>query len=169
MKVLSGESREPREQPHVRDTARDAWLLVASAGVIFLVVGGLDTVLTFIPSAFGTTEWEFGTVTASLNGLPLPVLGAALLAGAGLVRGWRKVVRTLAVGMILVALAVLALGVIYLTTLPQALSAAQQAGGIGTIGIKRAMVKTLVQLVAYPVGLAVMATLCWRFTRVRGS
>ena len=162
MRVVGGETRE-----QAAGEASAAWLLAAVAGVVFLVVGGVDTMLTFIPSAFGSTEWEFGSVTAAFNGLPLPVLGTALLAAAGLVRGWRLLVRVLAGGMVLAVLAILALGVVYLTTLPQALNAAQQAGGIGPIGIKRAAVKTVVQLVSYPVGLLVMATMCWRFTRPR--
>jgi hypothetical protein len=162
MRIVGGESRQ---QPAAE--ASDAWLLAAVAGVVFLVVGGMDTLLTFVPSNFGSTEWEFGSVTAALNGLPLPVLGAALLAAAGVVRGWRLLVRVLAGGMMLAVLAILALGFVYLTTLPQALTAASQTGGIGPIGIKRAAAKTVAQLVCYPVGLIVMATMCWRFTRAR--
>ena len=162
MRIVGGDARE-----QLAGTTNDAWLLAAVAGAVFLAVGIVDTVLTFIPSAFGSTEWEFGTVTASLNGLPLPLLGAALIAAAGVARGWRLMVRVLAVLLILAGLTVVALGVLYLTTLPQALQAAGQAGGVGPIGIKRAAAKTLVQLVAYPLGLGTMATLCWRFSKVR--
>ena len=51
------------------------WALLGWVGVAFIVVGGVDFALTWYPMNFGNREWEFGTVTASFNGLPILLLG----------------------------------------------------------------------------------------------
>ena len=64
--------------------------LLLPVGLAFLVAGGADLVLTWFPAAFGTAEWEFGTITQTLNGLPVPTLGLALVGvwGAVTSRRW---------------------------------------------------------------------------------
>ena len=167
MKVLvSDDPSRPAEQKRVVEGS--PWRVVAVISLVFMVVGFVDSALTFFPTAFGTTEWEFGTVTASLNGLPLPVLSLALFAAAGVELGWIKLTRVACVLMILVALVIAAMALLYLTTLPQALNAAQQAGPMGQLGIKKSIMKSAVQLIAYPVGLCLTARVAWIMAR-RGS
>jgi hypothetical protein len=105
-----------------------------------LVAAGLgDTVLAFIPANFGVPEWEFGTVASSFSALPLITMGfAGLLASAV---GMGKRVRALIVAwaVILLAVAMLALFLIFLSDVPLALG---QVEGEVRVGIKKAIVKT---------------------------
>ncbi len=57
-----------------------AWTLLAIAGWGFFLIGLMDVAFVWYPTAFGNGGWEFGSVTAALNGLPLPALGLALIA-----------------------------------------------------------------------------------------
>lgn len=162
-KVLHASTRE-------RDSARPlfahaAWRVLVVPAVLFIVVGGVDSILTWIPTSFGQAEWEFGTITASLNGLPLPVLGLVLLMAAAMSANSLPGVRVASVLLVLTAIAVLVMGVFYLLTVPHALRAASAAGGVTALGLKKAMVKTAVQLVAYPIGLITSAVIGWRYTK----
>src|SRR5687767_11526069 len=54
------------------------WPLLGLIGLAFTVIGAVDIALAWYPSALGSAEWEFGTIGATLNGLPLPALGLFL-------------------------------------------------------------------------------------------
>jgi hypothetical protein len=71
-----------------------AWQVLATVGWVFIVVGGLDVGLVWFPPAFGNQGWEFGSITAALNGLPLPVMGTALVLASGVARGHGVSART---------------------------------------------------------------------------
>jgi hypothetical protein len=43
--------------------------------------------------------------------------------------------------------------------------AAEAAGGVTSLGLKKSMFKTAVQLVAYPIGLIASAVIGWRHTK----
>jgi len=160
-KVLLSEERV-RQQPSFAHTA---WRVLIVPAVLFTVVGGVDSALTWYPTDFGRAEWEFGTVTASLNGLPLPVLGLVLLMAAMMSKDSARGARAVAVVLAILGFLIVAMGLLYLLTLPQALQAAETAGGLSSLGLKKAMVKTAVQLIAYPAGLFATAWIGWRYTR----
>jgi len=162
-KVLMSRDRAVAAEPRFdRDVA---WRVVFIPAVLFVVVGGIDSLLTWFPANFGTTEWEFGTITASLNGLPLPVLGLTLLLLASIATGRLRLARLVLWLMVLVAVAVLAMMVLYLLTLPQAFRAASEASDIARVGLKKAMIKSVVQLICYPAALVTTAVLGWRTLR----
>ena len=162
-KVFLGSKREQESvQPLF---AHAAWRVLVVPAVLFIVVGGVDSLLTWFPASFGQAEWEFGTITASLNGLPLPVLGLVLLMAAAMSANSLIGVRVVAALLVLTALVVLVMAVFYLLTVPHALRAASAAGGVTALGLKKAMIKTAVQLVAYPVGLLSSAWIGWRYTK----
>ena len=125
-----------------------AWSFLGWVGVAFLVVGGFDFLLTFVPARFGNPEWEFGTVTSALNGVPVPLLGATLLLLAAWANESVVGVRLLAALLILWGAAILGLAVIYGLTLPLAMRGFADPN-IG-LGLKRAIARSLVQLVVYP-------------------
>jgi hypothetical protein len=162
-KVVDGaQGSASLRQPVMPDAA---WRLVAVVAASFLVVGGTDVFLTWYPLRFGSAEWEFGTVTASLNGLPVPILGLAFLLASSVAVGWRLVGRgaalACAVGGVLIVLA----GVMYATDVPMALRSVSQP--VAHQALMKAITKTTVQLLAYPVGLCWLAVLGWRYTRAR--
>lgn len=116
------------------------WQAAAWLGGLLAVVGLGDFVLAFIPTAFGTPEWEFGTVASVFAGLPLPTLGLAFLLGSAYARGRRKTVLTLGIIVTLLAVIFGLMLVMFLTDVPIALKAGAQ--GDVLLGLKKAIVKT---------------------------
>ena len=127
------------------------WSVLGWTSLAFLVVGGLDFALTWYPPDFGNREWEFGTVTASLNGLPILLIGIALLLAASMQmrRRWWTLLAALAALVMLVWVAVGS--VLWATNVPLAL---QSVPPELAIGIRKALVKTIVQSMVYPLVLA---------------
>lgn len=123
--------------------------LLGPAGLAFILVGGADLALTWIPTAFGTPEWEFGTISQTLNNLPVPTLGVVLLTAWAAATGRRTAVRILGVVAVLLALAIVAIGGLFLLTVPVALHAVKAP--LIVLGLKKAIAKAAVQMVAYPV------------------
>lgn len=157
-----------RDKARVTETVPgriDGWRLLFVPSVLFVVVGSMDAVLTWFPTNFGSAEWEFGTISASLNGLPLPVLGLVLMLAASVALERRRLAQVVIVVLLLIAIVVAIVAVLYLLTLPQAFRAAADAGEVGRIGIRKAMLKTVVQLIGYPVALGITAWHGWRTLR----
>jgi hypothetical protein len=120
----------------------------------FLLLGGVDVGLTWYPTDFGNREWEFGTVTASFNGMPILILGLTLVLIAGAMarrRWWALGSGVVAAGLTVFVLAAMGL---WATNVPLALESVDAA--ILT-GMKKALVKTSVQGVVFTVILAVIA------------
>lgn len=139
-----------------RVEALHGWAILGWIGLAFLIVGGADFALTWYPMDFGNREWEFGTVTQSFNGLPIVVLGLGLLLTSSVLTDRRWLALVAAIGALGLLLWVLAGVVLWLTTVPMALS--------GTpvqvlTGMKKAIARTAVQSVTYPV---ILGYLLWR-------
>jgi hypothetical protein len=127
---------------------------------MFVVVGGVDLALTWLPVGFGNPEWEFGTVTSMMDGLPVPTLGLVALIGAGQLGGSRVTSRMGSLLLALLGLWVVAAAILYATTVPIALRAVTDP--VIKTGLMKAIWKTAVQCVAYPVGLIWLAAVAWR-------
>ena len=132
-----------------RYTRSVAWDLLGLLGFALFVVGGTDFLLTWFPERFGNPEWEFGTITAALNSMPAPLMGLTLLLVAVLESESVVWARILSVLMLVWAVALVGLAVIYGLTVPLA-AKGFEVPNIG-LGLKRAIGKSLVQLVVYPV------------------
>lgn len=130
-----------------RVDSSDWWPVLGWIGVVFLVLGGLDFGLTWYPFDFGNREWEFASVTASFNGLVVPVLGIGLImVASGLTgRRWWRYLAVLA--SVTFLLAVLVGVVLWATNIPLATRSVPLE--LAT-GLKKAMVKTAAQAVVYP-------------------
>ena len=139
------------------------WLLLGWVGLTFALVGGVDVLLTWYPAHFGVAEWEFGTITASLNGLPLFTMGLALLLGSQVARGRRKGVRIVAWLLLAVAIAIVLAALLWATSVPLALRVVSDP--VVKTGLEKAVVKTCVQAVAYPVGFVWVALKALRHAR----
>ena len=155
-----------REIPRERDVSPLArapdfgWHLLGRLGAAFAFIGLFDVVLTWIPLAFGDAEWEFGTVTSSMDSMPVATLGLGLLLGAGVARGKRNLLRGLSVLFIAIGFAILAAALLYVTEIPIALRAVQDAGL--ALAMKKAIAKTSVQLILYPVLYMWLGFTAWR-------
>lgn len=152
--------QEGTAKPRLTPAPDFAWALFGWLGIVFTAVGGLDLLLTWYPLHFGNPEWEFGTVSASLDGLPVTTLGLVMLMGTGVARGQRWLVRTAAAAMVLLAVAILAAALLYLTNVPIALDAVTQPA-IRT-GLKKAIAKATAQSILYPIAYVLIAVKAWR-------
>jgi hypothetical protein len=157
-KVVLGGSEGSRRQWN--PSLDVAWRLVGLLGALLVVVGLADLAITWWPLGFGNPEWEFGTVTATMNGLPVPTLGLVAVAAAARAVGWLKAARVVAV--VLVGLTVVVVGgaVLYATTVPIAMKSVTNP--VIQTGLTKAVIKTVVQCVAYPIGLTWLAVVAWR-------
>lgn len=160
-RVLIGEppaDADVRPSAPVRPSA--AWSLLLPVGLGFAAVGAADLALVWYPMGFGRAEWEFGSVTSTLNGLPVLVMGLAFLTMAALAAGRRWAARLLAVVFVLLALSVLAIAFLYATTVPVALKAVPDS--TVALGLKKAIAKTSAQAMIYPVVFLWTAVVAWR-------
>jgi hypothetical protein len=121
----------------------------------------VDLALLRYPLQFGSVEWEFGTISAHLNGMPLGTMGLILLAAGTLGSGWRCMARGLAVFCAVVAVGVVSLSVIYLLDVPVALKGAPQVKSL----LIRAIVKAGMFAITYTTLYAWLARFLWRHTQ----
>jgi hypothetical protein len=157
-KIVASARDAGRRAPVQGSEQMSAWSTLGWVGLVFLVVGGADFVLVWFPPNFGTREWEFATVTQSFNGLPILLLGVGLLV-VGSEQAERPWWLHLAGGVaavlllwVLVALGFWASNVgLALETVPPELRG----------GIEKAVAKTVIQAVAYPVLLVYLLRRVW--------
>src|SRR5262245_56246877 len=98
--VIGAESAQHAPDP-VGWSARDfAWYLLGWSGLVYILVGGIDILLAWYPIEFGNAEWEFGTISATLDRLPLATVGAMFILAAGVARGIPWLVRLMSVLLI---------------------------------------------------------------------
>lgn len=137
-----------------------AWGLLVPVGLVFMLVGAADLALVWYPLGFGSAEWEFGSVTSMLNGLPVLVMGLVFLAMGAVAAGRRWAGRGIATVLLLLAVVVVLMAALYATTVPIALKAAPNP--TVALGLKKAIAKTTVQAAVYPVMLIWLAISTWR-------
>jgi hypothetical protein len=134
-------------------------------GLALSLIGGADIALAWYPFNLGNSEWEFGTVTATLDGLPLLALGLALVLGAAVARGRRAATKTVAVGLVLLAVLIALAAILYATNVPIALQSVSDP--LVKTGLKKAIVKTALQAVVYPCAFVWLALKGWRHSSGR--
>ena len=135
-------------------------------GLAFFILGSTDVALTWLPVDFGNREWEFATVTASFNGMPVIILGLMLVVVVAALEARRW--WALGGGIVGLALLVFVLGAIGLwaTNLPLALGAVE---GAVLTGLKKAVLKTAVQSVVLPLVFAAIAYYGFRTFRTANT
>ena len=146
-----------------------AWRLIGWLGLVLILMGGADILLAWYPAAFGRPEWEFGAITATLNNLALPVIGAFFLLGALVANRRRLPARILATTLFLVVVVLIVLAFIYVTVVPLALNSVSDSPQLSA-GMKKAVVKASILLALYSALLVIGGTVGWRmpFHDVKG-
>ena len=139
---------------------RASWTLLGLAGVAFFVVGVLDLTLAWVPSAFDSAAWEFATITASMNGLPLPAMGLILVLCSAIARDSRWQARAIAILLVLLSVLVLAAGFLFATVAPAAF--AQVESDLLRTGLVKAVTKTGLLTILFPVLFLIAARVGWR-------
>lgn len=151
--------------PH--DGEHRAWRWVGWFSLALALAGVGDWVLAWMPPHLGNPEWEFGTVAATMAGLPLMAMGFAGLLATGTARHQRWLVVTMTWVLIGFALVVLAALALFLLDVPLALRTVQ---GTARVGIIKATIKTsfLGLLFATAFGIAGL-TAMREAARIRGT
>lgn len=139
-----------------------AWRWFAWFSALLALVGFSDLVLAWVPLRFGVPEWEFATVAQTMAGLPLSTIGLAGLLGSAIVLRRRRLVLGMAVLLITLAAVVFGALVLFLLDVPLALRAAQ---GGASLGIQKAIVKTLLLGVAFGAAYAIAGIAALRASR----
>jgi hypothetical protein len=136
------------------------WRILQVIGVIFLVVGLLDTTSSWLPSLLGDPEWELGTTSHFFDVVPLLGLGVTFLLAAAVATGSRWQVRVIASFCVLVAVFMLLALLLYATVIPLAFKVIQNP--VALTQIKKAMAKTGVQALLYPCAMLWLAGAGWK-------
>ena len=121
----------------------------------------MDLTLAWLPSNLGNAEWEFGAITATMNGFAFPLLGLFLALASALELGDRTFARVVGTIMLGLAVAWLVIGLLYLTVFPLALSAVASNAEI-SLGMKKAVVKGSILLLAYVILLSLGGWTSWK-------
>ncbi len=143
------------------DPAPDrGWYLLGGIGLVFAVVSLSDLVLAWYPLRLGDGEWEFGTVTTVLNGMPLLTMGLALAFGAAVARGKMVMLRLFALLFGVLAVVLVGCLTLYARNVPIALAAVTDPEI--HLGLQKAIIKTVAEGVLYPLAFAWIAILGWK-------
>lgn len=151
-------------RPDQRPDPGGAWRVLAVVALVMGAIGAVDVTLLWIPAEFGSVEWEFGTISAMVDALPLMTLGVLGAGLAGVASGNRGLMRVMAVVAGLVALALVAAAVLYALGLP-----------VAWRGVEPSMRRVLLKAVAKTVGAGILyvalysywAGVLWRRSAVR--
>lgn len=132
------------------------WAALWWVGVLLTVVSLADIALAFYPARFGVMEWEFGTGASTIASLPLVAIGLAALLGSALARGRRGRVIGVVILLFVLAFATLGMLTIFMLDLPIALKSVTSPDI--HLGIEKAVVKTVLLGVAFPIGFLAAAS-----------
>jgi hypothetical protein len=117
-----------------------AWQWLGLFSVVLFLAGLSDWVIAWIPFRLGTLEWEFGTITATLAGLPLVTIGLGGMLASALARGIKWQIVAVACTILFFALLIVAALAIFLLDVPAALRSVE---GVARLGIQKAIAKNL--------------------------
>ncbi len=164
-KVLVRPEEQP-QRPKLEPSSDAGWRVVALSGVLLGLIGWLDILLMWVPPHFGRPEWEFGTVSATFDALPLATLGLALALAGVLAGGMRLRAQVLAWFTAAVLVILLAAVVLFLLNTPLAWKGIPPQN-LGML--KKAIAKTLVLAVAYLVTYGLFGWLALKRLRAVGT
>lgn len=141
-----------------------AWGMGFALGITLMLMGLIDLGLLFYPPHWASLDWEFGTIGATIEGLPLLTVGLGLMAMSSVARGRTGWMRLLSIILLLLALFVIGILVIFALDIPVALRAVQPAG---RETLNKSIVKTALMGSLYVVMYAALGVWTWR--RIRAS
>jgi hypothetical protein len=155
--------KAPKQSARLRTAVPqdDGWRALAWVGTAFVIMGLTDIALGWYPASFGNAEWEFGAISASLNGFALPTLGLYLILGSTVALERGTLGRVLSIVLLVLAFVIGALAVTYVTVVPMALQSVATEPAL-TAGMRKAIIKASVLFVAYGALFAMGARRAWR-------
>lgn len=127
-----------------------SWRILGWLGLGFLIMSLIDVALGWYPMRFGTPEWEFGTISATMVGLSIPCLSLYLILGSAIALERTTVAKVAGMVMLVMALILAALIILYLTNVPLALRATA-TNDLANFGMKKTILKSLTLFTGYEV------------------
>lgn len=79
--------------------ARSAWTVLTVLGMALAVIGFTDIALLWYPARWASVDWEFGTVSAAFDAMPLATIGLGLACTGAVARGRRRLLVVMALVM----------------------------------------------------------------------
>ena len=132
----------------------NCWRLIAAVGAAFMATGWLDVGLFWFPLGVGDAGWEFGVISASLNGLPVPVMGTALLLTGAVGAGHRRLARFAQVAAVGAVVVVGLMAVLYGLSVVVVIGMTSDPTGMSSI--TKTIVRSIFQIAVYPMVLGVL-------------
>ncbi len=132
----------------------NCWRLIAAVGAAFMATGWLDVGLFWLPSEVGDAGWEFGVISASLNGFAVPVMGTALLLAGAVGSGQRRLARFAQAAAVGAVVVVGLMAVLYGLSVLVVLGATSDPTGMSSI--TKMIARSVVQIAMYPMVLGVL-------------
>ena len=153
------------KEPHLRgvDFPEDpgtAWRLITWIGFALAVVGYSDIALSLWPIQVGNPQWEFGTISRVFDSLPLVTVATLLFFAGSMARGSKWAVRVVGAWSVLFGLVLIVATVLYVLTVPLAVQAVTEP--LAAMGLKKAIIKSLIQGTVYPVTFLAIGIFGWR-------
>ena len=154
-------------------TPRSLATMLILGGAALAIIGWGDLALFYVPPHFGDTDWEFGTISRTVDALPLCALSLVLIVIGIRARGGRRLTaRLIAVVLVILAASIAALIVVFVRGVPVALDAlGAQAERVGATaeqlaltrsGMKQAALKAMAFGAVYVVLFVTLAVTTWR-------
>ena len=125
----------------------EGWHALGAVGLALLIMGSVDILLAWIPLRIGDPEWEFGTISATLNNMPVPSMGLALILSHAAAQGNKTELAAVALWCVIVVLVLVGAAVLYALDVPMALRAVQ--GDVPRRALRAAMIKAGAAFVVY--------------------
>ena len=139
--------------------SRQAWKMLFLLGLGVALVGLTDLAMLVYPARLSSLDWEFGTISGIIDGLPLVTLGFGIMTASAVARGWLAG-RRFMIGVTLVAAVIVVLMVIvFVLDIPAALRAVDPAL---RPTIKKAAAKTSAMGLIYSLLYATLGIWVWR-------
>lgn len=153
-----------QEAGAVGSGSRGAWAMVQVLGVALALVGFADFALLWYPARWASVDWEFGTVSAAFDGLPLLTIGLGLATAGAVSRGRRGAMAGLAAVLLVMSLLLIAMLLIFVLDVPVVLRAVDPQ-------LRESLVKSLVKTSSMAIVYVVLyLTLgIWAVRRMRAS
>jgi hypothetical protein len=92
-------------------------------GAALAIVGLTDVGLLWFPARWASVDWEFGTISGVVDGLPLATIGIGLVTAAAIAGLRRKLVLAMGVVEVVIAVLLILMLVVYVLDVPVALRA----------------------------------------------
>ena len=137
-----------------------AWRLMCWIGLGLGLVAYADLSLLLYPLRFGNAEWEFGTFSRLFDSMPLATVATMLFFAGSVARGSRWATRGVGLWSAVVGLLLVVALLLYALNIPLALRAVTNP--VAASGLKKAIVKSLIQGPVYATLFFGMGFFGWR-------